>query len=357
MTEVAFDEQGHLAITPQQLLEAAQVQRRRLVNDVLCHGTPAIFEHYLEYRDFVHEVAEALNLSPFSIWIRGSAHIGFSITPRAGKVWVEIGDDSDIDLAVVDPDHYHLLDVEIRRWERTDSTGERVRVQRLRDGRRFYCYQHRDLPSTPTCDDYKSKIATISSSNDRTVTAFFFRDSWALHERYVKDVRDLVFENQLGLPAAGEVPRPRRWLVDGDLADVSKEQPELNLARKRSHRRTGVTDAGLQRLGGLGSVQRVWLDACDVSDDGISSLGTSENLRFLSLVDTRITEACLDTIARRFPNLQVLLLDDTAVTQARAEAFCGKTLVARLSGRNCGWSIGRGDVVRNSAGARVRVVT
>lgn len=358
---VHFDQEGHLTITPQQLLQSGSEDQRGLVDDVLCHGTPAIFDTYRAYRAFVHEAAESLRISPFSIWIRGSAHIGFSISPRAGKIWVQVGDDSDIDLAIVDPDHYHLLDGEIRRWERTDGTYERGRVKRLRDGRRFYCYRHDDLPSsreTTACNEYKERIAEISRKyNGRDITAFFFRDTWALHERYVKDIRDLVFQSPLGLPAAGDSPRPRMWLEDRDLAilSLSRAQLELNLARKPSNRRMGITDAGLRQLRGLGLVQRLWLDGCDVSDDGIASLGASEYVTFLSLADTTVTEACLQSIVRQFPNLQVLVLDDTQINQAAFRRVCGRTNLVSVSARGCWSSEDARGTVRNSQGIHIRM--
>lgn len=336
MTTARIDCQGHLAIAPSALLERANAGPSQLVDDVLTRGTPAIFPSYQEYRHFVRKVAASLEVSPFSIFIRGSAQIGFSIAPNAGKLWMECGAHSDIDLAIVDPDHYHRLDVEIRQCERDRSPDDLGHMKNLGNNRRFYCYQHYDLPETRTCDEYKGKIAAIKQEQGREVTAFFYRDFWAFHDRYVYDIRELLERNELGLPTAPRQPRRARWLTDEDLGRQlwSGNQRELNLARTRKNRDTGITCDGLKRLEGLGPIRRLWLDNCHVRDDDIEALGTSPHLRFLSLAGTHVTDAALRRIVSQFPNLQALDLSAKRVGSRGHEAigaFCKESLIEKLS--------------------------
>jgi hypothetical protein len=357
MIEVSFDSQGHLTISPDEFLRFAIENPDRLVDDVLCHGTPAIFTTYGDYRAFIDDVATSLRVSPFSIWVRGSAQLGFSMSPRASKVWVAAGQESDIDLAIVDPDHYHLFDVEIRRWERS-NVKERARLQNLRNGRRFYCYRHYDLPTVQVCDTYKNAIADVRQRCGRDITAFFYRDTWALHDRYIKDVRDLLSQNAVGLPKPRHSPRERVWLRDEDLLScfLSTNDLELNLACDRSEE-ANITDRGLQGLNGLGRTQWLWLDNAAVGDAGVGCLGESRELRFLSLAGTRVTDACLKSIAQQFPCLECLVLDNTSVTQSGARAFCQNAGLLKLSGYRNKWFLKSGGPVKNRNGAIVEFLT
>lgn len=355
MHEFVFDEQGHFIIRPCDLLEAAVSEPSRLVSDVLCHGTPAIFGKYSEYRDFVNLVSNALSISPLAIWVRGSAHVGFSIAPNPGKAWVSHGPESDIDLAIVDPDRYHLLDTEIRSWERSESV-DFLRAKKLRDGRRYYQYRHWDLPSTPACDEYKEKVESAANKMSREVTAFFFRDAWSLHERWIKDLRDLVTESRIALPTPGPNARSRAWLTDGDLAaGIKIDSADLNLARPRSRRRLDLSDAGLSKLNDLGATTRMWIDSCAVTDLGIASLPSSANLTLMSLSDTEITAKGLTYLLARFPNLSTLVLDRVdSLTWNDVLAFCQASRLSVLSIRDCRWTRGR-PAAKNSNGNVIRI--
>ena len=100
-----------------------------LICTVLLPGTPIAFATYDEFCQFRAMVAEELSVHPSSIIFRGTTKIGFSLTPRPEKAWMEVGADSDVDLAVVDPDHFHFLDEKcaggnaIRQISTTGRTG------------------------------------------------------------------------------------------------------------------------------------------------------------------------------------------------------------------------------------------
>lgn len=211
---MTFDKEGHVDITPAEF-------ERLLVRDldypicaVLVPGTPAVFSSNDEFCEFRNVVADGLSVHPSSIVFRGSTKIGFSISPKACKLWKAMTGASDIDLAVVDPDHYHFLDAEVRRWERIQRNPASrshafrgalfARKKRLRENRSFYCYKYMDLPDTELVQKYQTVMDEASSRvQDRTVTAFFYRDWWALHARYEYDLRQLRHGVRSGeLPSA-----------------------------------------------------------------------------------------------------------------------------------------------------------
>lgn len=138
---------------------------------------------------------------------------------------MEVGADSEVDLAVVDPDHFHFLDAEMRRWERNPAIKAQrfrgqgyVRSVKLRESRAFYCYRYMDLPDTTLVQKYQAAMDKASSSQspgcNRQVTAFFFRDWWSLHSRYEHDLRQLLHAlRQPDFPAADRQPRTRNGSV------------------------------------------------------------------------------------------------------------------------------------------------
>jgi hypothetical protein len=217
---MTFDQEGHVVVTPVEVQTLLHADLHWLICHVLLQGTPAVFATYNEYCRFRGMVAEDLAVHPSSIVFRGSTKIGFSLSPRPDKVWVAMGADSDVDLAIVDPDHFHFLDAEVRRWERNiqrwpEASRDRgfARSRRLRENRAFYCYKYMDLPDTALVEKYQIAMRKASSPRPlgchRYASAFFFRDWWSLHSRYEFDLRQLL--NGLGqsLPAATEDARMR----------------------------------------------------------------------------------------------------------------------------------------------------
>lgn len=110
-----FDEEGHIVWSLKELYQMVQEDFLRLVNGYLMGGsTPRAFDEYAQYCDFVHAVAERTGVHPRNLYLRGSCHIGFSIAPRADKIWTVMSDDSDLDLVVVDRLYFERFEEEIR---------------------------------------------------------------------------------------------------------------------------------------------------------------------------------------------------------------------------------------------------
>src|SRR5438067_992013 len=106
-----FDAEGHVVVTPRQWQEAL-ADPGKLTRDIWLAGTPWAFPTYAACREFLAFLADRFGVHPNNIAVRGSTKIGFSISTKAHKVWVEMRPDSDLDLAIVDPDYYHFFDRE-----------------------------------------------------------------------------------------------------------------------------------------------------------------------------------------------------------------------------------------------------
>lgn len=112
-----FDAEGHVVVTPHEWQERLQ-DTAKLTRDVWLVGTPWAFPTFARFREFVVFLADRLGVHPNNIAIRGSTKVGFSISPKPDKIWMAIRPDSDLDLAIVDPDYFHFFDREIRAYER-----------------------------------------------------------------------------------------------------------------------------------------------------------------------------------------------------------------------------------------------
>ncbi len=78
---------------------------------------------------------------------------------------------------------------------------------------------------------------------------------------------------------------------------------------------TNVTDAGLEHLKGLTSLQELYLDGTEVTDAGLVHLKGLTSLRRLLLSDTKVTDAGLVHL-KGLTSLQALNLRYTKVTDA-----------------------------------------
>ena len=112
-----------------------------------------MFPTYDAYYQFLREISCRLDVHPRNLILRGSSKLGFSIAPVVGKVWVEVREDSDLDLAIVDMAYYERIDQEVIRWE------ERNRAHRMegpasegfagrQQDRSFNCCRIKDLRRT-----------------------------------------------------------------------------------------------------------------------------------------------------------------------------------------------------------------
>jgi hypothetical protein len=228
-----FDTEGHVVVTPRQW-QKGLTDPGRLTRDVWLPGTPWAFPTYTAFRTFLAFLADRLAVHPNSIAIRGSTKVGFSISPKAAKVWGAMRPDSDLDLAIVDPDYYHFFDREIRSHERRlgaklfQGTESRKAVGR-RESRKFYTYRYPDLPDIGCVQDHQAVLAEAPveqcCGSRRSLTAFIYRDWWSVHARCEYDLRDLRRALATpGFPAGGDTPRQSPLLLvatDAAVADAA----------------------------------------------------------------------------------------------------------------------------------------
>jgi hypothetical protein len=208
----------------------------------------------------------------------------------------------------VDPDHYHLLDTEIRRWERTSRTnwGE---LRSLRDNRGACCFRHDVLPdAVPVIKHYKDAMAKIRDFCGHPITAFFFRDWWSFSGKREYDLSELR-EKLIAeyLPRAGAEPRVRENFSDDDLRireDVDRE--ELCLSEMND-----ITNDGLLQLKRFGQLKRLWLDDMDgITGEGIDALCALSELEWLAICSRSTAfQAKHLYVLGKLPKLKTLFVD------------------------------------------------
>ena len=205
-----YDQEGHILITPVKLSAMAFDNPDALIDHWLLPGTPRAFATSAEYARFVDYLTDNTGIHPHQFLFRGSAKIGFSISPNREKrqTWRRLGPSSDLDLAIVDPHFYETLDEQVRRWDRLPEN--RTQVYRYRTGIEFDQYQDRiyqkgrhdcyrffDVPRGIECLAGLQKvldnapIAECCVHHFVALKAFIFRDRWAVHRRYHTDLDDL----------------------------------------------------------------------------------------------------------------------------------------------------------------------
>ncbi len=193
-----FDEEGHIVWTPKELYFMVLENPLRLVNDYLMGGsTPKAFDEYTQYRDFVHAVSERTGVHPRNLYLRGSCQIGFSIAPRADKIWTAMSDDSDLDLVMVDRPYFERFEEEIRRWEDRNPVQalqgreSAAFLDRQRD-RQFYCCRDKGLPSV-VCIHHRDVMVAVADLRQcgrrRDVSTFIYPDWLSARRRYESDLR------------------------------------------------------------------------------------------------------------------------------------------------------------------------
>lgn len=157
--------EGHLQISPADFQAKLGGSLRRLASEVLLEGTPIAFPSKASHCEYLEFVAIHLGIHPRNVAVRGSSKIGFSITPDPAKVWMEFNPDSDLDLAIIDPDYYHFIDREVRKWERrAEDEGtffrgrEREKYLARRNSRAHYCYRYFDLPDISCVREHNTAL-------------------------------------------------------------------------------------------------------------------------------------------------------------------------------------------------------
>lgn len=110
-----FDHEGHIIVSPIEIQTMADADSAKLINSVLIPGTPRAIPTHEQHHDLLRYISEKIGIHPNYLFFRGSTKIGFSIAPKKAKVWMEFGPLSDLDLAIVDPHFFQMVDSEVRR--------------------------------------------------------------------------------------------------------------------------------------------------------------------------------------------------------------------------------------------------
>jgi hypothetical protein len=215
-----FDEHWRIHWSPREFFDLADEQPRRLINQYLLRATPRAFPTYESYYAFLENVAARFNVPAQNIVLRGSCLIGFSITPNNEKLWQQYDDDSDLDLALVDPAIYDDTERRVGQWEYLNRSGEvqgraSQRFAKRQQDRFFHCCRLDQLPPHLT-GHYRDAVKAIADRDHtglwREVKVFLYRDWWAVRSRYESDFKELsegVDKADLIEPGDGVLPRLR----------------------------------------------------------------------------------------------------------------------------------------------------
>lgn len=216
-----LDEHWRVHWSPTEFLDLAIQEPRRLINQFLLRATPHAFPSYQDYYGFLEDVASRFNVPSQNIVLRGSCLIGFSITPSNDKLWQRYDDESDLDLALVDPVIYDDTERRVNQWERMNRAGEvqgkaAERFAKRQQDRFYHCCRLDELPGHLS-GHYRDAVKAISDQSHsgpwREVKIFLYRDWWAVRGRYEFDLKELkngVENGDLLEPEDQTLPRMRR---------------------------------------------------------------------------------------------------------------------------------------------------
>jgi hypothetical protein len=227
---MAFDEHGHILISPGDLKLLAFDHPDRLISHGLIPGTPMGFPTYGLYARFLDYLSERTGIHPHHFLFRGSTKTGFSISPdrKAKKTWRRFGVGSDLDLAITDPYFFATVDEQVRRWDRLPENRKsmfhyrnRAKLEkyqdRIKQKGRHDCYRYFDLPRGLACMTELQEVLEAAPIAECCVhpfvkfEAFIFRDRWAVHQRYLTDLDELregLNARSNPLPQAPDEPFP-----------------------------------------------------------------------------------------------------------------------------------------------------
>lgn len=227
-----FDDEGHIIVSPREIQAGAIADRARLINSVLIPGTPRAIPTHGQHHDLLGHISGTLGIHPSNLFFKGSTKIGFSIAPRPAKIWMEFGPTSDLDLAIVDPFFFQMVDSEVRQWEwRAANRGRIFQDRRLlkeytcrnyHKGK-FDCFRFFDLPAIDCMrkidDCLRTAPVQACCGVDRSLTAFIFRDWWGVSKKYEFDlycVERGLRDGREPLPAGLDEPRPYLEILESE---------------------------------------------------------------------------------------------------------------------------------------------
>ncbi len=209
-----FDGHGRLLCTPPEIYQSAVENPDRLLQRYLLVSTPFVFAEYSRYCEFLEAVSDRTGVHTKNLYVRGSAHIGFSIAPKNTKLWMAVRRKSDLDLVIVDADYFDRCEDELCRWEARNPVKSAqgkaadAAADRARD-RRFNCVRDKGLPNV-VCVHHRKMMAKVAAmalcGDQRDVSAFIYPDWHSAQERYEYDLREL----KKGVTAGWLTPPPEQ---------------------------------------------------------------------------------------------------------------------------------------------------
>jgi hypothetical protein len=237
---VHFDAEGHIIVSPREVHELALTDKNKLINSILIPGTPRAIQTHSLHHDLLQHISDCIGIHPNCLFFKGSTKIGFSIAPKEAKIWMEYGPSSDLDLAIVDPHFFQMVDSEVRRWEwRRENRGRIFQNQRLWKEHlnrnyhkgKFDCFRFFDLPKIACMEELDDclGIAPVEAccGVNRSLSAFIFRDWWGICKRYDFDLYHLtkgLCRAEGPVPAGGDDPRPYEEVLDLEPDDPEPEE-------------------------------------------------------------------------------------------------------------------------------------
>jgi hypothetical protein len=253
-----FDREGHIIISPDSVQELLYLDVRRLINTVLLPGTPRAIPTHAQHFKLLEHFADKLGLHPNCLFFKGSTKLGFSISPKALKVWMEFGDESDLDLAIVDQGFFNTVDNEVGQWERDpENRGRMFGDTRLLEEYRsrakykgkFDCHSYFNLPDVRCMRELNACIETAPVEEccglQRPLSAFVYRDWWGVHKKFDFDLfclRKGLEQEDTPFPCGGVHPRPRQELVP----DAFEDELFALLVEERDSKKAALEAAGAE---------------------------------------------------------------------------------------------------------------
>ena len=186
---MSFDAEGHCLLKPSDLQQLIVAENYHwIINGILLKSTPTIFNRR-EFFELCDAISAALCIHPNNIVVRGSSLLGYSLNPES--LWRQIGPDSDIDLSIIDPEYYQLIDHAVWNYDqfvahRDQSSVEFYKSSNRKKLKRFNYYRHFDLPNVAITQSHNEAIKQVIRNKrtiNRSVSAFIFRDWWSFYGR------------------------------------------------------------------------------------------------------------------------------------------------------------------------------
>ena len=184
-----------------------------LVDYFLLEGKPHVFASWEEYSRFKKEVSQRLGVHPKSVVLIGSGRLGYSVSPETQKpkLWRPFGEESDLDVVVVDATSFDAAWRECLLWQKGDvdvKADLRYLTERQRDiyeGMIVPWHMPGNLASSAKWADAFDEVSTLEwqDCGRRTCKGFLFRE-WLHVEMYYagsfNDLRRRVDEQKLPTP-------------------------------------------------------------------------------------------------------------------------------------------------------------